>query len=188
MLRDRNARRLHSVARPGTNGVARRCAHLLELQTLLVQHLCMLAQNRALTHDSRLEHFPMLDLFAQCVSLGSELGRLRIELLLADPLEELRPLSSGIALLLRAAARHACWAPCAVGLWRSRDCLPRVPPGEPANGALPNEASAGRGRPKKAEEGRANLLEEDYVMKGDTQPTKRLAHPSPLPLSSPTSR
>ena len=94
MLRDRNARRLHSVARPGTNGVARRCAHLLELQTLLVQHLCMLAQNRALTHDSRLEHFPMLDLFAQCVSLGSELGRLRIELLLLDAVEVGWPLCS----------------------------------------------------------------------------------------------
>ena len=81
---------------------------LLELEALLVQHLGVLAQGRTLTHDSRLEHFPLRDLFAQSLSLGSKLGRLRIELLLLDAVEVGWPLAALGQLLRAALSAHVC--------------------------------------------------------------------------------
>ena len=58
-------------------------------------------------HDLSLEG-GMLDLFAQCVSLGSELGRLRIELLLLDAVEVGWPLAALGQLLKAALSAHLC--------------------------------------------------------------------------------
>ena len=85
---------------PGTSvrpvwGVAgTKDARLLKLFALFVEHIGVLAQGRTLTHHIPLQRFPLLELDAQRLSLSSDLGRLRIELLLPDAIEVDWPLST----------------------------------------------------------------------------------------------
>jgi len=103
-----------------------RGGHLLQLDALLVLLLQLLAQRRGLAEDGDLQRVALRPLLSHLVQLGGDNSSLGIELLLADALKELRPLSSGIALLLRAAARHACWAPTGEATWANwaRQALP----------------------------------------------------------------
>ena len=85
-------------------------AHLAQLDALLVLLLLLFAQRRRLAEHGLLQHVAPLPLLSHLVQACSNSRSLAVELLLADAVEKLRSLSTGIALLLRSAAPHACRA------------------------------------------------------------------------------